>query len=326
MKITKENYGQFVIDYFDGNLSQKEQERLLLFLEQHPDLKEEMEHLKDVSLSAPEILYPDKGELKQPEIIPVGSINESNYETFLLRFIDDDLSADESKALNTFLAENPQLGKELEAFSNTKLTPDTSIVFSDKSRLKKKPSVQPAIWISAAAAVVVLLLGWTLFLRKGANKSPIPRQNLAVYQLAPRSVNINLFHSNPELLPAPVVHFEKKVKHHHPSYVRNPVLIAQISTRTVHAPLIPQMVPTLNLNQNRLAGANPVLMASNDQKKEKKHTFLKLLEGGVKAVNFLTNKDMLLVKTYNQEGQLVHYQILSDNFQFDKKVRNPSKP
>ena len=320
MKITKENYGQFVIDYLDGNLSEMEQERLLLFLDQHPELKEEVEQLKQVAVSAPEIFYPDKEKLKQPEIIPVGAINESNYETFLLRSVDNDLSEDESKALNTFLKKNPPLQKELEAFSNTKLIPDSSIIFSAKSKLKKKTSITPFFWISAAAAIIILLLGWTLFLRKSPVKTPNPRQNLAVYQLQTRSVHISLYHSDPTLLPAPVVHFQKKKKSNHPSYVRNPVLIAQISTRTMHAPLIPQMVPTLNLNENRLAGANPVLLASN--KKEKKHTFLKLLEGGVKAVNFLTNKDMLLVKTYNQKGQLVHYQILSDGFQFDKKVHN----
>ena len=129
MKITKENYGAYVIDYLDGNLSEKEQELLLHFLEQHPDLKEEAEELKSVSVSVLEVSFPDKEKLKHPEVIAVASINESNYEEYLLLSIDNELLADDAKALELFLEKNPQLKAEREAFTKTRLTPDESEIF-----------------------------------------------------------------------------------------------------------------------------------------------------------------------------------------------------
>jgi len=60
MKLNRENYGIFIIDYFDGNLSKTESEQLLLFLDANPDLKKEFRDLEKVSLSKPEVAFPDK--------------------------------------------------------------------------------------------------------------------------------------------------------------------------------------------------------------------------------------------------------------------------
>ena len=49
-KITTSNYEAFVISYLDGSLDPVEVAELLLFLEQHPDIREEVAEISSVVL------------------------------------------------------------------------------------------------------------------------------------------------------------------------------------------------------------------------------------------------------------------------------------
>lgn len=319
MKITKENYGLFVIDYFDGNLSEKEQEVLLRFLKEHPELQEEVEHIKKAYLTVPETTFPEKEKLKQPEIIAVAEIGEHNYEEFLLLSLDHELAPEEEENLALFLEKNPQLKTEKEVFLQTKLVPDTSITYRSKAQLKQRFTLSPTVWISSVAAVLVLILGWNLFFK---SRTPIKHNHpvLAVFELHPQSLSLQVNSTAPELLPGP--RFLKKPQHATtPAYVRNPVLIAQLPKRFAQEKLIPMANPNI-IPVNIIPENAQGIMAAKKPEKKKGHFLLALLEGGVKAVNFVTNKDVLLVKTYNQQGQLIHYQILSDNFNFDKQFKD----
>ncbi|MBN2614533.1 MAG: hypothetical protein JXR71_02460 [Bacteroidales bacterium] len=320
MNITTENYGLYVIDYFDGNLSEKEQALLLHFLEEHPELKEKVDQLTQAHLQAPAISYPDKEKLKKPEISSIAGINEDNYEEFLLLSLDCELSAEEENSLKLFLERNPQLKTEREAFSKTKLIPDTSIAFTSKAQLKKRVTLTPTLWISSIAAAFILLLGWSLFFKKG-NPIKYKRPNVVAFVLQPQSMMWQNKIPEPSLLPAPRVKKYRSL-HQTPAYVRNPVLIAQLPQRSVQKQLISQASPNIIPVNVLSPPIDRGIMASRKPEKKKGHFLLALLEGGVKAVNLVTNKEVLLVKTYNQQGQLVHYQILSDNFNFDRQFKN----
>ncbi|HEY0273657.1 MAG TPA: hypothetical protein VGC22_10765, partial [Chitinophaga sp.] len=62
-------------------------------------------------------------------------INISNYESFLLRFIDGDLSPAEAAGLQAFLEQHPHLQQELQLLESTVLTPDPGVVFEHKDLL-----------------------------------------------------------------------------------------------------------------------------------------------------------------------------------------------
>ncbi len=49
--------------------------------------------------------------------------------------------------------------------------------------------------------------------------------------------------------------------------------------------------------------------------------FVKVLEGGVTALNVLTDQDLVMVKTYDANGHLIDYQLLSDNFSINRPVK-----
>ncbi len=64
------------------------------------------------------------------------NINRNNYEEFLLLYVDGELNSSEKKAVDSFLQINPDLKKELDILSSTKLTTE-NFTLTDKSNLYK---------------------------------------------------------------------------------------------------------------------------------------------------------------------------------------------
>lgn len=66
------------------------------------------------------------------------NINRSNYESFVIDFIDGNLNAEEMSCFKKFLLTNPDIAEEVEDIQDTILTP-TNVPFEAKDHLKKKP-------------------------------------------------------------------------------------------------------------------------------------------------------------------------------------------
>ena len=49
MKITRDNYQAYILDYFEGTLSVQEKESLLAFLNAHPDCRKEFEEFENMT-------------------------------------------------------------------------------------------------------------------------------------------------------------------------------------------------------------------------------------------------------------------------------------
>jgi len=138
MKISRDNYEIWFLDYYEGHLSLQQVEELKIFLEFHFDLKEEFERFENISLPpAKKIIFDAKESLKKLIITTERSINEKNYEDFFIADIEGELTKEQKNELTLFIEKNPQLKKELELFHKTKNTPDDSIKFPAKEILKK---------------------------------------------------------------------------------------------------------------------------------------------------------------------------------------------
>src|SRR5882762_4310883 len=62
-------------------------------------------------------------------------INRNNYEEFFLLYVDNELSAADRMAVESFVRENPDLEKELDMLKQSTLKPDSSISFEHKELL-----------------------------------------------------------------------------------------------------------------------------------------------------------------------------------------------
>ena len=109
--ITKNNYEAFLLDYVEGNLSPEHTAELMLFFENNPSLKEDLDDFEILTLTPP-ALEMDKEELKIEESI----VSLATFEDAIIAEIEDENTADQSAALFLFLKENPSKKHELVAY------------------------------------------------------------------------------------------------------------------------------------------------------------------------------------------------------------------
>jgi uncharacterized protein YbcI len=135
--INKNNYEAFFLDYHEGNLSPQQVADLLLFIAQHPELKEEFESFENVTLDdVSEIEYSNKADLKK-------EITIANRTDYFIASVENTLSAEEQKLVALFIQQHPKFLPEFQLFQKTKITVDDSIVFENKERLKKASVLLP---------------------------------------------------------------------------------------------------------------------------------------------------------------------------------------
>jgi len=169
MKINKDNYEIFFLDYHEGNLLPEQEKDLLSFLEAHPGLREEFEAFRMVTLEKDEaIQYPAKEQLRK------GVVTSSNYETFYAAYVEGDLDEEERTATEAFAQGDPQRGKELNLMKKTLLRPDLSVKFPAKDSLKRQKVVPLArrFYYYAATAAAITLLAGLLLTRDAGNDIP----------------------------------------------------------------------------------------------------------------------------------------------------------
>ncbi|HLG40101.1 MAG TPA: hypothetical protein VI461_10545, partial [Chitinophagaceae bacterium] len=157
MKLNRYNYEEYFILYMDNELSSDDRREVEIFLQENPDLKAEMDMLLQSKLAPDtDINFNNKGSLMQ---FGSNSISMTNYEEWLLSYIDDELDNDERNEVEKFLAANPGVQKELSLLQRAKLQPE-AIVFPNKEllyRREEKVRVIAIKWWRIAAAAVVLI-------------------------------------------------------------------------------------------------------------------------------------------------------------------------
>jgi hypothetical protein len=135
MIINKNNYEAYFLDYHEGNLTPQEVADLLLFVEQHPELKEEFESFENVKLEDYSIpVFENKAFLKK-------EITSKNIDDYIIKEVEGVIAPAEKALLYNYIKQHPHLSDDLELFRKTKLSADSSLVFENKARLKEIPFV-----------------------------------------------------------------------------------------------------------------------------------------------------------------------------------------
>lgn len=155
MKINRNNYEEFFLLYIDGELNHSEMNEVEVFVANNPDLKVELELLKDTVLPQVDVAF-NKSSLHK------STANYQPSDERMLSFVDQELSASETKAFAREIAQNPALKAEVDILMSTKLNPLDTIFFAEKSLLYRKESGKVVAMrfmrIAVAAAVLLLML------------------------------------------------------------------------------------------------------------------------------------------------------------------------
>ncbi|WP_212000608.1 anti-sigma factor [Chitinophaga sp. HK235] len=157
------NYESYLLSYVDNELNESEKAALMQFLEQHPQLRAELELLENIRVAPDEQLVFDN----KAALYRTSSAETTDYESLMLSQVDGELSAEETARLKSWLQQQPQAQQELALLQLVKLEPDHRIVFENKASLYRsahKGRIIPVYWWGAAstAAVVAGLLIWLL--------------------------------------------------------------------------------------------------------------------------------------------------------------------
>lgn len=156
MKITRENYEAYYLDFLEGNSSNEDSLLLKEFLALNTDLIEEEDAL--LFLEKENNAFEFKSDLKQFDIRK-DIISHENCEYFLIAQTEGLLTDEKNSELEAFMAGSIPLKNDKKYFALAKLKTDSTIVFSNKGQLKQKEKIVLWPWISgvASAAAVVLV-------------------------------------------------------------------------------------------------------------------------------------------------------------------------
>jgi hypothetical protein len=171
MTINRHNYEEFIILYLDNELSSGDRRQVEAFVQQHPDIGEELQMLQQTRLDIdPSIVFEGKEILMKSASL--GFINSDNYDEYLVQYIDNELNAEQKAAVEAYADNNPAVRSELELLLKTKLQPEASITFINKESLYRREEapvrrIVPIGWWRIAAAVLLLIAltigGFTFF-------------------------------------------------------------------------------------------------------------------------------------------------------------------
>ena len=158
MQIDRSNYEIWFIDWLDGNLNNHQAEHLKLFLDQNPDLREELNDLTSLYLVSSDISFHDKELLKKsPSDIP-----SSQFEFLCTAYLENDLNSSQQEELKEIVNTYPDRKKTFDLIQQTKLVPQ-KLNYKHKSFLLKRSPLQKVKWLSviglgAAAAITLILI------------------------------------------------------------------------------------------------------------------------------------------------------------------------
>ena len=161
--IDRDNYEAYFVMYVDDELNAMERKAVEQFIEQNPDLEEEMIMLQQSVLKADDHIVFEQKELlfKGTEHAP---INEQNCEEYFVLYGDDELTNAEKEKVEQFVYHHPQYQADFELIQQIKLVPDNALGFPDKTYLYRTEEDDNRViafpwWRFTAAAIAILVFG-----------------------------------------------------------------------------------------------------------------------------------------------------------------------
>jgi len=174
MNISRNNYEVWFIDYYDGHLSDKAQEQMFQFLDEHPDLRSEFEQYSQIKLERSTVSFSDKKLLRKDES-DIKEFNDKN----LIAFLEGDLNENQRKSFDKKIQSSSELTNEYRLFQLTKLSPETKSEFEGKKSLIQPITISlykknSSKWLIRIAAIfLILIIGTAVILMTTQDVIPV---------------------------------------------------------------------------------------------------------------------------------------------------------
>ena len=167
MNINTHNYEAFLLDYSEGQLSEKEVVLLKQFIAAHPELGSWEDLTEELpQLAAETVYFEGKHNLRQnPGFNLTSTAGIQGFDLTAINYLEGELSQTEKQKFEQSIKKNKALTLELKLLNLTYLKTDNTITYANKNELKK---AAPALvilnnnyWIGVAAGLLLLIsVGW----------------------------------------------------------------------------------------------------------------------------------------------------------------------
>lgn len=162
MKPDRSNYEIWLCDWLDGNLNPEQAEELKTFLDENPDLRDELNGIQPVTLTPPQYVFRGKNWIKKS----IRDFTDPQFDNLCIAYLENDLSDEQIGELNEITEENEDKRRTFENIQKLKLKPGPA-VFSRKKSVKKLTVIQRTLQLPAAglmaAATAALLISIYIF-------------------------------------------------------------------------------------------------------------------------------------------------------------------
>ena len=355
MTITRNNYEAYFIDYMEGRLNSFHKKEFIEFLESNPDIEEELQSWEEVKINPDtNIQFSEKNNLKKTNsIFP----KEPPFEELCIAKIEGDLTEKESSLFDQKIKEEPGKAETYNIYNKVKFTPDESIIFPEKEKLKAQNNKLIKInninyqHILAVAAGIALIVG--LFFGNSIDKS-INNDKYANLEKFKKDISIfvsinktknksqhtnknikHINHSitiNNNLLPISKVEYNNLLTSSNNSISKiKPTYFSELKTvnennytTKMHLEPIQNTLFTDRINKsNELPtrkGHNKNAIKNSNIREQPNRFLLNIADLGFKGVSKLTGKEIDLERSYSEKGELKRLAFKTETFSISTKI------
>jgi len=358
MKPSRTNYEMWIIDYLDGKLDQEKVRELFIFLEQNPDLKDELTELQNTVLTS-DISYSGKNLLKKR----VSEIPDQQFELLCVASSEGDITSEQKEELEEIISAYPDKKRDLELIEKTRLVAP-AIRYPRKASLKhftlQQKVIRLSLAVGSAAAGIALLM--FLFNSTGnitddqsvniartsssgkveipvriKNEEPVVKKEIIINNLSPKTDienspdrEITAQKSDTVFLPASIdsVGIQtdmNQVKLTRAEFIREVnIPVADISSGLKLAPISQKQIP-VTFEKPGVSGYFALFVREKILKSKTPETGnlkgYEVAETGILGLNRLLGWDMSLKQNRNEQGELKSLYFSSRIIKFNTPVK-----
>jgi len=165
MKINRNNYEAYFIDYLEGNLGEEVVDDFIEFLQKNPDLKEELSFFESVTAEAENVVFQPKEKLYKEKYE-----SEEVFNHTVVANLEGDISEKEKKEFEAYISKHPEKQEDIQLFNHTLLQPDESVTFQNKKKLYHYSVGRTILlWTTRIAAILIVALAVYWFINEQTN-------------------------------------------------------------------------------------------------------------------------------------------------------------
>lgn len=343
MMINRSNYEVYFVDFLDGNLSASEQAELRNFLNDNPDLAEELNGLEDIAVEPKTELFQNKQALHQ--IADQWGV-KNRFDFLCIAKTEGDITPSQQEELNKSIAENKNLATSLRVFTKSKLKADKNILFNQKSSIKRVSIInlthrQFITFTSSVAAVGLIIFGLSIGFNKFLKNSVETEQLVAttpepivIKKIEPKAANEILVKPEKKAEPAKLITVDNKVSKPtitqkeattiiEPQKERQTLIINKINR--IEAAGLPQQLTVDDVtplfamaNKNTI---EPDMLIESPNSGIRVIGLLELAQRGIERISKATGHNMVLNAQRDMEGNIRKIELETELFALSVPVR-----